>query len=323
MLRLIQQASGVYTFEATDVEVVPYVAPTPEPAPPPPPVVPIFQDNFDYIVPRDTAGAGAIFQQNGWFGCKTAQDGATGARGYIYTVDAIPGHTDPFPAGPRALCIEALPATFNNQCDLWLQFGDADAGPVDTIPADAWIKFWYFINNTPEQPSAQQIQKFLYFTNAGFPSHDYQVLFTLGTGSRDPSWSTVDGSDGSGFIQCEANATFGGHIVTNLNSQNPGFEFRMGQTDITECLRPNRWQEVTLHIDTRTNNGTYEAWIQPTGGVKVKVAEFISGQNGFEWHVPNPGGHRAFRMPTTVGNNAPFCNQWAYMQDLRIAGQEF
>jgi hypothetical protein len=91
----------------------------------------------------------------------------------------------------------------------------------------------------------------------------------------------------------------------------------MGQTDLSERIRPNRWQEVTLHMDTSTNNGTYEAWINGT-----KVAEFISGQNGFQWNIPNPAGHVHFRMPTTVGSTNGGPDNWMYIQDFRVADSE-
>lgn len=57
MLRLIQQANGNYTLEATGIEVVPYASPTPAPTPtpdpvPPPPPTPgtyLLQDGFDEV----------------------------------------------------------------------------------------------------------------------------------------------------------------------------------------------------------------------------------------------------------------------------------
>lgn len=309
-----------YTQNLVVTTTLSYLA-DPEPAPPPSADL-IFSDDFNYVVERDVAGAAAIFQSHGWAGAKTVQDGFSGARGYVYTVDSIPG-AGSMPAGTRALCMEALPATLGGQTDFYLEYGGETPEFENAIPANVWLKFWLYINHVPGQLSQMDENKFIYACSAGYPCHDYRWMLSLSTNSADPMWNVVDGSQGDCYLNLSANPTYSDDTVTNTNTTNPGYEWRMGQNNITERIRPNRWQEITIHLDTSTNNGIYEAWIHPLGGTKVKVAEYISGVNGFQWTIPVPSGHRIFRMPTTVGRaNGSGYDQWVYMQNLRIATTE-
>ena len=300
----------------------PVPVPTPDPVPTPPPTL-IFQDDFNYVVEKTVPGAEAIFRQHGWNGAKTQQDTDRHPNGYIYTVDAIPGYAGTFPAGPRALCLEALPTTLGGQTDFYLEFGDGENPVFDNaLPANVWIKFWLYVAHTTEQPSAITFEKFLYACNGAYPCHLYNWMVSLETLSADPHWVDVDGSQGDCHITLSAPYAEPSP-VTNPASTNPGYEWRMGQDDLSERIRPNRWQEVTLHMDTSGPLGIWEAWIQPMGGAKVKIASFVSGQNGFEWRVEHPGlGHRTFRMPTTVGSTSGGPDNWMYMQNLRIASSE-
>ena len=279
------------------------IVPTPVPIPTPTPTNQVFRDTFDYVVDRNVAGAEAIFQAHGWVGCKTQQDTTRHPNGYIYTVDAIPNQT---PITGRALCLEALPTTLGGQTDFYLEGG--------ALPANVWFRFNLFINHVPGQESIMDEQKFIYACNGDYPCHDYRWMLSLATNSADPLWQTVDGSQGDCFLNLSANPTYSADTVTNAASTNVGYEWRMGQNNLTERVRPNRWQEITLHIDTSTNNGIYEAWIND-----VKVAEYISGQNGFQWNIPAPSGHAHFRMPTTVGRTSGGPDNWMYLQNFRIA----
>ena len=281
------------------------IIPTPDPIPTPvpTPVGVLFSDQFGYVVDRNTAGAEAVFMSHGWVGCKTQQDTTRHPNGYIYTVDAIPGQA---PITGRALCLEALPATLGGQTDFYLE-----GGP---LPANVWFKFKMFINHVPGQESIMEEQKFIYACNGDYPCHDYRWMMTLSTNSRDPYWNTIDGSQGDCFLNLEANPTYSADTVINSSTTNPENEWKMGQNNLAERIRPNRWNEVVVHLDTSTNNGSYEAWING-----VKVAEYISGQNGFQWNIPAPAGHAHFRMPTTVGRTSGGYDNWIYIQDFIIS----
>ena len=316
-------ADGTLTLE--EVTVVPTPVPVPPPTPTPTPVpvpeptpVPtgnlLFRDPFDYTVDRNTPGAASIFMSRGWSGAKTQQDTTRHPNGYLYTVNAIPGHESlPMPSGSKALCLEALPATLGNQTDFYLEYAKG-------LPGNVWIQFWYFINHTGTQLSAMDIQKLIYACNGDYPCHDYRWMLTLSTNSDEPFLNSTDGSMGDAYLNLQANPTYSGDTVTATNPGEVGHEWQMGHTNLDERIRPNRWQRITLHMDTSTNNGVWEAWIKPQGGTEVKVANWISGQSGFQWNIPVPGGHAGFRLPTTVGRaSGAGADQWAYMQDFCIA----
>jgi hypothetical protein len=97
--------------------------------------------------------------------------------------------------------------------------------------------------------------------------------------------------------------------------------FKLGQTDISEYIQPNRWTLVKLHFDTSTTSGAYEAWIKPQGGEWIKVAEWIDGVTpDFSWTIPAEivGGHNVLRIPTTVDTY----DSWLYLDDFVIAASE-
>lgn len=61
--------------------------------------------------------------------------------------------------------------------------------------------------------------------------------------------------------------------------------------------------------------------MKPLGGRWMKVAEWIDGQTpNFSWIIPtqNVGGHRVFRMPTTIEG----ADSWIYMDDFAMATTE-
>jgi hypothetical protein len=97
--------------------------------------------------------------------------------------------------------------------------------------------------------------------------------------------------------------------------------FKIGQTDLSENLTPNRWTLVKIHYDTSDTSGTFEAWMKPLNGSWVKVAEWIDGvTSDFSWTIPadEVGGHRVFRMPTTIDD----VDSWIYLDDFAMATLE-
>ena len=98
----------------------------------------------------------------------------------------------------------------------------------------------------------------------------------------------------------------------------------IGQTDRSERIVRNRWTLVKVHLDTSTSTGRFESWLKPLGGQWPKVADWTDGQNGLSWTVANPGGHRVFRMPTTVGRatNTDLYDSWMYIDDFTMANSE-
>jgi len=290
----------------------------------------LFFDNFDYAVGREDTNAVQIFQnQGGWTNAKTQQTSGC-CNGYLYTVDRIPGYNGPFPGSNsnRVLVLESLPSTFGyEQTDYYLQFGE-ETSSLETVPGDVWFQFWIYPNyyddpnNLEDQLSGfSGRSKFIYPCRTWYPCDISQTnwLYTIGGGSDQPYADLIADPSHSIYMQ------FNDHDIDYTNASFPGGNWKLGQTNISEKMEANRWTLVKLHMNTSTSSGSWEAWLKPMGGQWVKVAEWFDGQDGLNWTVPVPGGHRMFRMPTTITQgNEPTASydSWIYMDDFAMAGSE-
>ena len=304
------------------------------PAPNPPPTVPrpadlVFFDGFEYTAGRDDANAVSIFQQQGGWSWAKTQQSSSGASGYLYTVDRIPGYTGAFPGGSssRALAMEARPASLNSQTDFYLQYGEGDLAAYDNaIPGNVWFQFWVYINNYGDQLSRMTTRnKLLYPCNGPYPCQLQTWLVYQGGDSLLPSRESLGNpSSGGAFLQNWLNTNNSDYAALPA----PSWEaHRLGQTNTAEYMVANRWTLVKIHFDTSTASGVYEAWMRPQGGNWVKVADWVDGvTSGFTWrvHPGNIGGHRVLRMPTTVpgGSNDALYDSWMYIDDFAIARSE-
>lgn len=308
-------------------DTVPAPAPTPEPAPQPtltPSGDLILFDGFEYVVGRDDPNASNLFMAQGWTGCKTSQSGEPGARGYLYTVNAIPGYVGEFPGGgSRVLCMEALPRTLGAQTDFYLQYGvGADPAYDNTIPADVWIQFWIYINHFGDQLSRITEGKLLYPCAGTYPCQQTKWLMVFDHESKPPLYNVLP-NDAGAYLWHDASAQ--GTPITYPDNYDERWKF--GQQDITQFLRMNQWTQVKLHFNTTGPGGVYEQWLRPMYGQWQKVAEYIDGVSppGFVWKCV-PGGNRVLRMPTTIGMNTndPTLNYdvWMYMDNFAMARTE-
>lgn len=308
---------------------------------------PLFFDDFEYAAGREDPNVVSVFQtEGGWTGAKTVQGGANGARGYVHTVDAIPGSNEPFPGlgSQTVLCLEALPTSLGDhesdfwgdwQTDFYLQYGSGD-GPADAIPADVWFQFWVYPTGGYDHG-----MKFLYPCNGDYPCQDLNWLFGTGTTSGDPHYQEVlpDGSISTLELDPPPNELPAPHLFIKPSGTGASYQppvqhayhgNDMGQTDVSELLAANRWTLVKLHFDTSGGQGTYEAWLRPREGDWVKVAEWIGSTTpSFTWPVARPGGHRVLRMPTTIGSVRTMLgypdhsyDSWTYMDDFTMATAE-
>lgn len=283
----------------------------------------LFQDNFNYVAGRDEPDIVSIFQSHGWAGAKTQQAIPTtgNPRGYMYTTDTIPGYTGSFPGGgSHVLAMEALVSTLGDrstgffgdmQSTINIRYGNAP----DSIPADAWFQFWAYPTGGYDRG-----MKFIYPCNGDYPCHDNHWLFVTGTANKGPETIENGSPAPDQFLTL---VSVGGNRSTN----SPSNAWKLSQQNTTEQLIGNRWTLVKLHIDTSTTQGSYEAWLKPIGGQWVKVTEDIGGQNGFDWPIPNPGGHQQFVMPGVVGGPDaldPTLNfdSITYIDDFTIADSE-
>lgn len=292
----------------------------------------LFQDTFEYSVARDTAGSANTFLSSGpWDTVKSdnASDGSgsvEGGNGYLYTVTAIPGYSGTFPGqGNRALCIEALPYTMGGQTDFYLGL----AGSDNYIPGNFWIQFWMYVNRSGSQMSAFPNRiKFIY------PCADADSYPCETTGR----WLVVPGP--SSYQPYLTEPAAAGHLYFNIRDNTTGTPYydigsdenKLGQTDVSTHVEPNRWVLVKMHFNTSgTSNNSWEAWLRYPGGSWVKIVEWIGGTTtNFTWTQTAGGGHKELRIPTTIPANYnesdPTCttcaDAWIYLDDVVIAEAE-
>ena len=285
-------------------------------------------DPFEYVVERDKPGASALFAKHGpWNGAKTYQDGRTGAKGYVYTTDTIPGHAARFPGrnSKRVLCLEALPHKLRGQTDFYLQYG-SQKGPLGQVPANVWFQFWIYINRSGRQVSDIVGGKFIYPSRDGvYPATNrnsqrgncYHWLFSLSSWSKEPFG--VKGAKGQGFFANRPpNADFkaASEYPTNRDKLGPNVGKASGFT-----LNPNRWYLVKVHIDTSgksflvpAGQGAYEVWMRQKDQPWIKTSEWLGGKTR---------NFKTFRIPTTVGGTTRnWANYWVYLDDFTVATRE-
>lgn len=285
----------------------------------------VFMDRFEYAVGRSDSNAAQLFVQNGWSHAKTQQ--SSSGNGYLYTVTSIPGFSGTFPGtdSSRVLAIEAKPATLQGQTDFYLQFG-SDA--PETIPGNVWFQFWVYPQDYGTQRSLRGTRnKFLYMTNDTYPSHSHKWMIeekcSTGAPTYDqpngcPSaqpWLTLRQTDGVSTIS-----------YTGPGSDDPDYRGdELGMQNTAQTLVPNRWTLVKMHFDTSTTAGLWQVWLKPQGGSWTQVANWRHGVGGLVWTIPagSVGGHRALRMPTTVGGtDSQWYDTWVYMDDFVMATSE-
>ena len=303
----------------------PGATPTPSPTPPPSGNL-LFFDNFEYAADRNNASAATAFLAAGWSAVKSIQTSG-GYNGYVYTANSIPGFAGNFPGGgSRVLVLESLGGSLGGQTDFYLQLGQPESASSEGfIPGDVWFQFWIYIANTPEQPSLiDNRNKFIYPCNAAYPctAGNAKWLMSMGAYTYEPLNQQVFGrpSAEGAFLMLNGDGRY--------TAAAPENEPKLGQTNIGEHIAANRWTLVKIHIDTSGPSGRYEAWMKPRGGQWAKVAEWIDGTTpNFTWQLApeQRGGHRGFRMPTTMGEaplERPRYDAWIYMDDFAMAGSE-
>ncbi|MCA9617652.1 MAG: hypothetical protein KC731_01435 [Myxococcales bacterium] len=283
---------------------------------------PLFFDDFEYEVPATADPQNlARFQSAGWATAKAIN--VTGSHGgNLYTAESIEGYAGSFPgvASNRVLCINSLAGTLGLQTDFYLQLGDGVT--TDALPGDVWIQFWIYPNRVgAEQTGFHSREKFLYPCDGPYPCSTNKWLWMLSSSSYEPQ--NLATSDGNAFIVSRDNTV--GTVDYALAA--PENVSKIGQTDTSEWIAPNRWTLVKIHYDTSTTIGRYEAWLRPLGGGFTQVASWLGGVTpDFTWDIPpeQVGGHRMLRMPTTMPANATNGSEdaWLYLDDFAIAESE-
>jgi hypothetical protein len=306
---------------------------------------PLFFDDFNYVVDRTEAIASksAKFQAAGWNGIKDVMTGGS-PRGYIYTVDAIPGYGGSMPgSSSRVLCLEAQAETLGGQTDFYLSYGDVFASPRTTVPGDVWFQFWLYPNYSGSQLSEfGNHQKFLYMANYSPVGSDHMFMGSLANYTAGLYDSVAPGVAGDCYpVIADAISDWASIIKSDYAGEDGNFNhLGIGNTDgsvrsdvdpNTGYIARNRWTLVKMHFNTNNADvgNAFECWLRAYGRADfTKVAEFISGttpdfsypiSSGFDagGRAVGPGGHRGFRMPTTG-----FTDFWLYMADFAMASSE-
>lgn len=308
----------------------------------------LFFDDFDYPVDREHAdkfGASGPFTEHGWSWGKDAVINAEGAGGWIYTTETVPGDSVGLPgvASTHTLCLESGAGTYATsieggwrQTDFYLQYGDTENGPLDTIPPDVWIQHWLYIADTAEQPSlfppTPRLGKWFYPTRASYPSQDLEWLFSMSGVLID---SEVQSMGSSAQVDIGVRSLAAALNLTDTD----GTVFTDGRPDAASTLgyagtdpdyrtamTTNQWWLMRLHIDHTADPGVVEMWIRPHGGEWIKTIDTLS-SSVVHWTPQNTtDGHRGLRFPTTMSNWYQEGNEqtthgdwWIYIDDFAIA----
>jgi hypothetical protein len=288
----------------------------------------IFFDDFDYVVNRSGTGQEAAFVSNGgWTGAKLEQDQSS-ANILMYTVDAIPGFAGAFPGGgSRVLCMESLVGS-QGQSDGYLQLG---FNTDDFIPPNVWFQYWYYNQN--DSGSGQlslwvSRSKWIYATNeegGAYPSHSHRWMIGQTSVSGPPLY--VLGGDDTPSVQpyiVLAGAAGLSSITWTGPGSVPGDRDSLGQQNQDELMVPNRWTLVKMNIDTSTMTPRFRLWLRAQEDSDFTlVSDWQHGVNDLSWTYDEPGGHRAFRWPSTLGNtDPPWEDAWMYFADFAMADAE-
>jgi len=304
----------------------------------------VFCDDFEYEVGREDLNARELFVGRGWSHAKIQQS-ASGARGYIYTVDTIPGYQGSFPGmnSNNVLAIEAKPNTLQGQTDFYLQLGSGN-GAVGQIPANHWYQFWVYAQNYGNQQSRFTQGKFLYPNRAtNYPAtvSNQGYVYIVGADKRSKTPLEISPCGVEDNIGCP-NAFFGTGWNAEAGDVNNHVDYNQNKlhANLAENfhLQDNTWVLVKIHIDLSGNDprtpagqGVYEQWIRPLGGSWLKTSEYLGGVtqvNGqtLQFIPPYTDGFRMLRMPTTVGATTSakgdWFDYWVYMDDFTIAASE-
>jgi hypothetical protein len=267
----------------------------------------LFLDDFNYVVSRTDPATLEQFIGHGWRVVKSEQNGR--GDGLLYTGTPEEFGAPASPAGGRVLAVQSLGGTNKAQTDFYLEYG--------STPGDVWFQFWIY----PQPAPRSNRNKFIYATNDSYPSHSHKWMLGDTVNSYNPFHR--DASNGF-FITLHAAEGVSTIRYTGRGSDPESLDQLGPNLKIDQAVVVyNRWTLVRMHMRTTSaTGGLWEMWLQPQGGQMVKVADYVGGVTpGLVWNVSEPGGHSAFRMPTTVGGAS---NGWHdylnLMDDFAIAG---
>ncbi|MFO0634053.1 MAG: hypothetical protein U0168_14500 [Nannocystaceae bacterium] len=307
----------------------------------------LFFDDFEYEVGHDDPGKfepGAPFVNAGWSWGKDAVEGGTGAGGWLYTADAIPGYDGALPGlgSSRVLCVQSGAGSYAGvidggwrQTDFYLQYGDPQAGSLDTIPPDVWFQQWIYIADSAEQPSlippTARAGKWIYPTRNAYPSTDLEWLMSI-SGVLIDSETQSMGSSAEIDVGKKSLAAYFGLTDTDNDlylDDRPDATGSLGHCgagdEHLEVMDANRWWLLRMHVDHTAEVGVVEVSVRPYGGTWIDLIDTASSAV-VQWNPVSHEGHRGLRFPTTINNWYQNPDEmttegdwWIYVDDFAIA----
>lgn len=288
----------------------------------------IYSETFEGFADNDTCTqlvAGEVTYCRG--------TGTVGANTNLTTVEnAIPGTSAAFPSGTKVL--RNYVNSVDAQGDAGLLIGNPDSAAYDNwLPSVVWIQFAMWINNGSGEVTSTTARpmKLVYPCRQSYPCQtNYFLLETVRSSSYAPFCDTSLSADTSGnmFLAIRDSSTFAGQGTISYPSSCTGVADHLGQTSLSEYLRPGRWNIVRIKADfSNSSSASLDAWIGAKGSALTQVMSWhggtpVQGQS-FSWTVPTVSGHRAMWIPSTQPANAVTgATHYFYFDDIYIATSE-
>lgn len=265
--------------------------------------------------------------------CRQSGAGHANSPETVTIATSIPGYSGPMPSGSKV--IRVWTDAINEQADAGVGIGDAGNATYDNyIPADAWWQVAIYINNYGAEVPANLVDrpmKLFYPCADNYPcgSATYGGYFLIETArhtSYEPHNSTALSADTTGAMWIVSRDNTEG--TPNYTGAAPGDENKLGQTNLSEWLKPNRWNILKCHTNfTNTSAASLECWLGPMGGAMTKIMSWVGGVavegSAFSWTVPRATGHRQMIVPSTQPANNTFPQTlYTYYDDFTVATTE-
>lgn len=256
----------------------------------------------------------------------------------------------PMPSGSKA--IKWVYDSTTGQSDGGVTVGDANLPAYDNwMPADSWFQVAVCIPYSGGELSytAGRTLKFLYpcpdpYACGANGNRQNYWLLVLGTSTYLPLTfgAQPSGNPSGGNLYIELTNAIGANYAGDLwpggHPHWAGYAaagaaaedaHKMGQTNLSEWIKPNRWNVLKCHPDfSNAAAAAMDCWIGEVGQSLTQVVSLHGGTtlsgSAFTWTVPEVRGNRAVSFPSTLpANNTTLGGQFiVYVDDFMIATAE-
>jgi len=281
----------------------------------------IFSDTFEAYSTGDVACT-TLQSTSGYTFCRE-QPTRTDNPSDISIASSVPGSNDTLPSGSRVMRV------YTNGMTLQSDAGVQVSGSDNYIPTDAWWQVAMYVNNFGNEVTVagSRPMKLFYPCNAEYPCNtNYFLIETSVTSSYVPFNSTALPSPSNGDMWLTSRDNTQGTV--NWAGADPGNENKLGQTNLSERIRPNRWNIIRCHSDFRIpSSAKLDCWIGSKGSALTHVLSWHGGTpvagSAFTWTVPSARGHRSMFWPSTIpANNTIGTVLYMYFDDFYLATSE-